>query len=338
MLSQDTKRPSPKARVMQVAHLLGESPDSIISQLNKTEGLSSFSWLAPDDVDRLLARYKPRKDPKKLRDQVVAIIDERLGQGQDSIPLSVLKNKLLAATNRDFSEFDYGWPNLNFLPGTYPDLIVLDDSTSHPRARIVRESKDDHTLPNDSGPFQDGSLVGHRIRDDLWNAIVDYKGGNKYVWDSVSNLAIEVEHPTISSSLVFPTITAEMARDWRRECFSDWSELRGEESQAEVKQWIDTPGHRVPRSLAIKWAALQREKVSRILSDFFHAHDIALPKDAFIVVRERSHKTFTARDILVKAVQVMTDSEIESIKLSPELLARALNTVEIQKANYYHGR
>ena len=317
-----------RARVSQVAGVLGISPADVRAPDKDGETLSPTMWLRGDEVESALTGHVPRKSPDSLRGYIRAAFDAARETREDwqAMPLPVLKNRLLTLTNGDFHEWDYGWPNLRFLPRAYPEMLTLDVSTAHgmavfvesPTLTAARDAEGSSAVATASP----APARGRRIREDLWTAVVDYRSGAAYAWDAVLGRAVEVDG-TSAGSPVFPTINAATVRDWRAQCAAGWLQRNGDGDRAEVEAWVENPRERISHRLFDAWRSDQRERVIALVEEFFDENGLQLPPDAFPDVRPRTSE-LNARELVRLAAEVMTDSEADSLQLPVGVVIRAL--------------
>lgn len=320
-----------RARVSQLAGVLGVPSSDVLRDVAVDENLTELSWLPVDVVDQSLTSHSPRKDPAQLRSIIQAAYQaasESRGDWQ-SMPLPVLKNRLLALTGGDFHEWDYGWPNLRFLPRAYPDLLELDASTPHGAALyvaspVVSGVENAHNASSDvhvASPLAGG---GRRIREDLWNAVVDYRSGLNYVWDPGRARAVGIEGTDNENRPTFPTIHADDVRAWRAECARKWVSLNGDAVHDSIEAWVDDPRVRVSHRFLETWRADQRERVAARIAEFFESAGVPTPADAFPSASPPEKPALTARELVRLAAEVMSDSEIDSLQLPVRVVFRAL--------------
>ena len=325
----------PRARLSQLVRVLGKPVEEVVA-LVSIEGVvaTEADWVPAEVVDRILAGYQPRRDPKDLRPVVARVIRERVEHGDEYILLPVLKNQLLDLTNRAFHESDYGWPNMKFLPRGFPDLLQLEDTNAHGSARIL-----DNAVAIVAAAASEGetgsvfSAIASRlhVRQDLWDAVIDYRSESTYVWDPDSGRAVRSTNPAEDHRRRFPTVTADNVRSWRDECAQDWLVTHPGSARDDVERWVQIPRQLVPQLLIRQWQALQRNKVVGIVEQFFATESLPLPADAFPSSRvpERyfgSDSQLTPRQLLHAAAAVMTDRELEALQLPLAIVVRALKT------------
>ncbi len=322
-----------RARVSQLARVLGVGADSVIRQVGSPEVASENDWVEPGDVDKILSTASPRRDPLSLRVHVVQIVSERQGRGEESVSLPVLKNQLLNLAGSSFHEADFGWPNLRFLPASYPDLLQLDSSSPHGHAKFLAPAKPS-TPASDA---EESPTKRHHIRRDLWDAVIDYRRGETYVWDAHTGKAVTTSDGDEDARPRFPTVSAEDVRDWRKECADGWLSVFGDENRSRVERWVDVPRERVPHTLIRRWQAEQRGKVVGIVEDFFAQEGIPLPDDALpselsTHAQQAQVRSLTQREILKASASVMTDAELSDVQLPLGVLYRTLLSLGVVAA------
>lgn len=332
MVTPTTGAPA-RARVSQIARVLGADSDSVIRQVGSPDVASENDWVEPKDVERILAHAPSRRDPMSLRVHIVQIVGDRQERGEESVSLPVLKNQLLNLDGSKFHETDFGWPNLRFLPASYPDLLELDSTSTHGHAKFVAP-----VIPLIPASEPAASPARrHHIRHDLWDAVIDYRSGETYVWDPHSGRAVISGDPTGDSRPRFPTVSAADVREWRRQCADGWLRVFGDANRASVDRWVDVPRERVPHTLIRRWQSEQRGKVVDIVENFFASSGLVLPDDAFpdeLSARspEARTRTVTTRELLKASASVMTDSEVNEVQLPLGVLYRTLLSLGVVAA------
>lgn len=316
-----------RARVSQIAGVLAVPPTAASKLLGLDDDATDASWVPSDVVRNFLTSHSPRKDPAELRGQIHAAFEaaRESREAWQSMPLPVLKNRLLALTNGTFHEWDFGWPNLRFIPQAYPDLLDLDLSTPHGSAVYIGAPPDEPVEVIEPTPMAKSAsnAVGRRIRQDLWNAIVDYKSGQTYIWDPAIGSAVVAEEAPGAGLLVFPTIDADIVRSWRSDCANRWTQLNGDGDAGAVEAWVDNPRKQVSQRFVESWRSEQKDRVASLIEGFFRKVGLELPSDAFPSSR-KTHTELTGRDLMKLAAEVMTDAEVAAIQLPVSVVMRAL--------------
>ncbi len=188
--------------------------------------------------------------------------------------LAVLNNRLLSLTQRRFDPTHYGAPTIRALMEMLvPDIRVekgrndwwitrLDASPPVP-APSDAIAEPSHSLPTDI------STQRGRVREDLWEAIVDYTSRIRYVWDFSLGRA-RPEEPG-DSLPVFPTLTSKEMDRWREEFIQDHQvDLSGSDLALTLRwreQGLGT--HQLPLPLQSRWTKSLSRRVRQRLHHFF---------------------------------------------------------------------
>lgn len=93
--------------------------------------------------------------------------------------IPVLKNRLLQITDRKFTEADYGARSFREMLRNMSELIQVHD-TPLP-GHVTLRSAATADLPAD-----DSKVPQREIRPDLWDAMLDFSSGTRYVWDEAA--------------------------------------------------------------------------------------------------------------------------------------------------------
>ena len=110
---------------------------------------------------------------------------------------AVLKNRLLALTDRQFNEEDYGARTIVEFASQFPDLLLVDTTTYPPEVE----------------------LRPTHIRQDLWDAVMDSRSRKVYVWDRMQR-KVRTSRPEDEVEQVIPSVKKEEMATWRAE-FAD---------------------------------------------------------------------------------------------------------------------
>jgi hypothetical protein len=215
--------------------------------------------------------------------------------------LAVLKNRLLFLTKRSFDEGSYGASSLRELVTRIPELVRLDGEY----VEFLGE-----TSPS-------SVIVPARIRRDLWQAIVDSSSGRRYAWDSNRGVA---EVAGSNPSHVLPTLAADEIAGWRGEFAAI------QPPQPEVERWRDDSTlttKALPTHLRGQWNTFFRSKVRDRLVAWFHAEQLPLPDlDAPAESGDETETPHDLRQLMVACVNVMTDAELNEIRLPLKAVLR----------------
>lgn len=117
----------------------------------------------------------------------------------------VLKNRLLQMSDRSFRVEDFGVDSLDsfidLVPGT---LERVEPSTP----RSVRLTASGKSTVVDRGPGGTASGRHGRVREDLWNAILDYSAHGTWIWDPDAGEAVLTDEATgWTPECQLPTVT-----------------------------------------------------------------------------------------------------------------------------------
>jgi hypothetical protein len=180
--------------------------------------------------------------------------------------VSVLKNRLLQLTNRNFKEADFGASSLLELMSRYRDLVAVDSTT---RPVVIEWLAARGTTAISNG----------RIRADLWRATLDFSSGTPYEWDTVAQLARPASNPDPAHRI--PTIDTATLAGWR-DAFVRAHEaaLSDPLDRDRLHSWAahSLGSQGLPRALRALWNDhLKREVVER-LTGWFTASGHLVPE------------------------------------------------------------
>jgi|GEM_PF-1430393 len=254
----------------------------------------------------------------------------------EEMTAAVLKNRLLGLTGKQFSEVQYG--ALTFVPliRKIPDLVeVVDDRP--PVLLRLRSATLDRTpsspVPTLSPvPARLAGERGSRIRSDLWQAMIDYTSGERYVFDPGSGLARQRRSDDDDLPEI-PTLTSEDLARWR-EMFQSTLEDDRTVRWAALDEWVRGPGRisELPKDVRGKWVEFLKRHVFERLDTWFRQRELPTPLDLLVASGKsgrsgEEHVVDTAkarrlRDVLVQLVRSMTYEELLSIHLPAAVLLR----------------
>lgn len=195
-----------------------------------------------------------------------------------TMSLAVLKNRLLDLTDRQFSPKDFGAADMrSFVALLSPDVKIVDPQDSNPKAMLdgkhLRPTGDTARgkVPVQKPAVQTDPIPGRggRIRDDLWDAVMDYSRGLHYVWDDQAGIA----RPGMPDEpfAALPTITPVELAEWRQSFLSHHQINLDGADLASVQRWqeLGLATAYLPSSLQQPW---NREVVLRVrlrIQEFF---------------------------------------------------------------------
>jgi hypothetical protein len=149
-------------------------------------------------------------DLANLERLVISAFEQTRSTGRKDwtvMTVPVLKNRLLDLTNREFSAASFGAGSMTELVGLLPELVDLDTSSKPPRVRLR-----DHTAMSASASVPH---LRYQIRRDLWNAIVDFGRGERYLWSEGAAVPESARRDPAEDVKALPTLTREEELGWR---------------------------------------------------------------------------------------------------------------------------
>lgn len=236
---------------------------------------------------------------------------------------AVLKNRLLALTNREFRESDYGADTFAEFVVQFDDLVVLDKTTRPPIVQLTEAAREEA-----SSIVADFPTNRLWIRNDLWQAVTDRFDGKTYIWDSETLKARPGE--MTESNPAMPTIDENVDREWRRGFLDS---LAADSDEFELtRAWADSlsPPRHLPRQLAPRWHGFLTRQVHQRLLEWFEREGVAPPSD-FAVFAERRPRTDSGdsealRQLALRAVRAMTEEELSQLNLPLSAVLRAMRS------------
>jgi len=279
----------------------------------------------------------PPSEWERGRSLVLAAFDEARSsgrQGWQHMTIAVLKNRLLNSTHREFRETDFGVRSMVEFVGLYPDDLELDTASRPPMITLTHPE----TLPAPVvGGDRDSDVTSRgRIRSDLWQGIVDYRSGASYVWDQEIGIARTADHDDVHPLL--PTVNEEEVAAWRGQFIDSIDlKLRAGAIAERLDEW-KTRGYGsafLPAGLRRPWNSFFSRKVIEKLHGFFTQRGLEQPTDLVVESAEQRASTSrldgrdahgdhrSLRALVQRCVAVMTDQELEELRISPAVFLRA---------------
>ena len=227
---------------------------------------------------------------------------------------AVLKNRLLNLTDRSFSESAYGFRSFKDLVMSLPDLLEVD--------LLVRPVE--VTLRSEDLPSAAALPIGPgvRVRRDLWNAIINFSTGHRWVWSD--GVALPEGDESVVDALILPTLSADELQGWREQFVAEHREFLSESDKRRLEQWSKAHGgtRLLPVSIQHSWNARLKIGVVDRLTSWFASRGEQLPADILVPVqpstREASQMSASAQSLRVfvtECIAKMTDDELEAIVL-----------------------
>ena len=163
--------------------------------------------------------------------------------------------------------------------------------------------------------------VQSRIRPDLWRAVLDFSGDEKYVWDQSGRVARRTSDAA-DPGPDMPTITAEQFTAWKR-AFAEG--VDGNDRDERLDEWTERrlPASFLPPHLKHRWNGHLKDEVHRRLASWFEAQNLTPPGD-LLVVRDSSepHTGPDLRQRLIACLRVMSPDELERVQIPASVLLR----------------
>ena len=262
-------------------------------------------------------------DLTSLERLVISAFEQTRSTGRKDwtvMTVPVLKNRLLDLTNREFSAASFGAASMTELVGLLPELVDLDTSSKPPRVRLR-----DHNAA--SAPASVPHLR-YQIRRDLWNAVVDFGRGERYVWSDGGALPESDCRDSTEDSKVLPTLTREEELGWRADFLGRIAPQIAEGERERIFGWLERQlSTRVlPAEVQGKWSDYLKARVLDRLRQWFRMHEIPEPTDLLSAGAPRTQERIDSsaleelRALIVRCVHNMTWEELSDLRLP----ARAL--------------
>lgn len=270
------------------------------------------------------------------RTLVLAAFTEARSSGRPNwnvMTTAVLKNRILDATDRTFKERDYGVSTILEFVHLFPDLLSVDSASTPPLVTLTATE----SLPEPSSSEHEEATHRRnpRVRPDLWRAIVDYRSENSYVWDTVARIARVADAEDANPKL--PTLSSDTVARMRVK-FAEEVKATGITEQI-LNEWLERnySNKFLPSPLRGQWAGFFRQEVLDRIRRFFDENELTLPDDLLTEEPRQPAKAVNSsvsndteltrlRALVQRCVAVMTKEELTDLRLSPSVMARAINT------------
>jgi hypothetical protein len=245
--------------------------------------------------------------------------------------LGVLKNRILAITNGEFRESDYGAATFSNLLSTLSDVVTVDATRRPAIVSLVGVGSDDSLVPVKSNAVTSGDddraseppSTDDRVRPDLWRAVMDFKSGDLYVWKDGEARVTSESDP---GDRVLPTLTPTEMELWRLEFVSSVRGTQSEHDAARLDEWVNSSGRTslLPTRLRPVWNGTLKLKVWERLNEWFSTHPN--PPDVLLHGATERRHTYVETDLrgfLLRAISHMNSDELAQVQL-PASAARRL--------------
>lgn len=240
---------------------------------------------------------------------------------------AVLKNRILVLTNNQFKEEDYGAKTIMEFLEQAGDILNIDRSVSPAVVELKLDDGPKGLAANQ--PVARYYVSYDRIRPDLWQAIMDYTSGNKYVWDALAGLA-RPQSRDDSADLVMPTITQEEDMAWRKEFASTFEDPLDEVPKNRLAAFgaRNVSPKVLTLGLQFKWNDFVRAKILKRLSEWFEQRKLAPPEHLTVAIRRpprppANEGVEDLRELIINTIRAMTASELLTVSLPPSAVLRA---------------
>lgn len=236
---------------------------------------------------------------------------------------AVLKNRLLQATERRFDVEALGFASLQHLLAEFPSLVRIDHTTSPATVEYLGEVAPTPREQSGTRP------VRTRVRDDLWQAVLNYSAGHVWVWDSTASVA-RVPLDSDENALVVPTIQREEFAEIRAGFVAQVAASIGLEELQRLERW-STEGlgtAELPPTLRGQWNGFVRAIVVERLTDWFESEGIEVPPDLLLpdaptLSQPADAELMRLRALVIDCVRSMTLSELAGLNLPAGAVLRS---------------
>jgi hypothetical protein len=243
------------------------------------------------------------------------------------MPTAVLKNRLLDLTDRTFDEADWGATTTREFVERLAPTLALDVST-RPTTVILHPDVDvgDQEMVAAVEPAR--RRGEWRIRQDLWDAVVDCVSGHAYVWDGAHAVPRSPEELDGTTVVLLPTVTPEELRAWREAFAAEFRETIDADLQNELDRWRQSPAssQMLPQRYRNRWYGVLKRHVRARLDSWFADRGFEPPPDwiaSSALARPRpGDETEHLRSVALRAVRMMTREELERLDLPVSVVAR----------------
>lgn len=268
-------------------------------------------------------------------DEALALVKRAFASAQASgradwrtMSIAVLKNRLLELTSREFSETRWGATSMREFVEQLDPWLTL-DATARP-AKVSLSSDigvDDELAVAAAEPAR--KKGPWRVRQDLWDAVINFDAGQRYVWQDERAVPYTEEAAIPDTVPVLPTATAGEVAAWRGAFAEKVKSDDNQELHAQFDAWAagSTSSQDLPvRQRNLWFGTLKRHVVAR-LELWFATETIDPPKDwisTAVVPQSPTPDAEHLRAVLVRAVKTMTHDELRAVSLPATVIARLL--------------
>ena len=233
--------------------------------------------------------------------------------------IPVLKNRMLQITGRKFREADYDAKSFREFLRNAADLIEIQEAPPPGQVTLRSAAAAESPSSEPRSPQPD-------IRPDLWEAVLDFSSGVRYIWDAVQERARVANANEDERDLQLPTITAQEFDGWRRD-FADQYRPTDEPTLKQLEHWRDLrlPTLALPPACRGLWNKYLKEHVKQRLTTWFGDNLLGDVPSSPIPRRQAPDDGLqTLRDFVIRCVQHMSKAELEDLRLAPTSVLRSL--------------
>ena len=241
--------------------------------------------------------------------------DKAKGSGRPDwyrMDVGVLKNRILNITNRSFRESDYGVTTFMEFVRNHDNVLELDETRWPPAVALKGVHQESEAA---------SKSVHTQVRPDLWQAMMDFSGNARYVWDKDEGVAKPATEGAAGGATM-PTITVEQFTKWKK-AFAD--SVDDAEQDARFKDWVEKlrPATFLSARVRLRWNDHLKKEVAAHLSAWFQQQKLPLPQ----VLLETSEGAKRSPDDelrrrLIACVRSMTKDELERVQIPSSALLR----------------
>ncbi len=228
---------------------------------------------------------------------------------------AVLKNRLLQLTDRGFQAEQYGAPNLLALLARFTECVRVERTSPLPTVEWLQAEVNDQ--------IGDQVIVGKRVREDLWRAVLDYSSGQQYEWDATARQARAVE--SANPAVRLPTVSPGDLRAWREEfANSHRGGLDGERDLSLLDAWLEhgLGTMQLPRALRPTWNEFLKVKVAQVVASWFRDRGMDTPSVMVPLRDPRAAEVDDLRTYLHHCIDAMSEQELREIRLPASVAHR----------------
>jgi hypothetical protein len=259
-------------------------------------------------------------DSPSARQLILTAFDRARQSGKPdwwSMAIPVLKNRLLQMTNHEFRETTYGARSFRDFIRQHAEMLRVEE-TPLPGFVVLKSVE-----PEKQARLAPKTAV-HEVSPDLWQAVLDFSSGDKYVLDDskgVARRASEDEHGPM-----LPTLSSEEFDTWRTD-FVNMHPAEDEDSAKRLDVWRAKrlPTHALPPPFQKAWNRYLKRKVQDRLSSWFSENNLTEPsrKEASASAVSPDQQLEQLRGFVIDCVRRMSRQELGELRISPAVAIRA---------------